>query len=150
MHAKFFEKLYFEYYLTAVCLINRTSIRFLNWKSLLIIIQRLTKQTIKWKIFHLKIFECKIFSLLKNANKSFKNEKMKSKTFINYLMIYDSINIFRVWNFEKWNVNDYKNVIFDEIQYYNTYEKNDLLKKSEKSDFIEFLNAWFQIVIWFN
>ena len=138
MYAKFFEKLYSECYLAAVYLINRTSIRFLNWKSSLMIIQRLTKQIIKWKIFHLKIFECKIFSLLKNADKSFKNEKMKSKTFIDYLINYDSINIFRVWNFEKCNVSDYKNVIFDEIQYYDTYEKNDLLKKTEKSDFIKF------------
>ena len=81
MHAKFSEKLYSECYLTAVYLINCTSIRFLNWEFPLMMIQRLTKQTIKWKIFHFKIFECKIISLLKNADKSSKSEKMKSKTF---------------------------------------------------------------------
>ena len=144
LHAKFFEKLYFECYLIAIYLINRTSIKTLNWEFSLMIIQRLIKQIIKWKIFHLKIFECKTFSLLKNANKSFKNEKMKSKTFIDYLMNYNSINIFRVWNFEKWTVNDYKNVIFDEIQYYNTYENDDLLKESEKSNFIEFQTCDFK------
>ena len=101
LHAKFFEKLYSECYLIATYLINRTSIRTLNWKFSLMIIQRLTKQAIKWKIFHLKIFECKTFSLLKNADKSSKSEKMKSKTFVDYLMNYDSINIFRMWNFEK-------------------------------------------------
>ena len=144
MYAKFFKKLYSECYLTAVYLINRTSIRFLNWKSPLMMIQRWTKQVIKWKIFHLKIFECKIFSLLKNANKSFKSEKMKSKTFIDYLMNYDSINIFRVWDFEKWSVSDYKNVIFDEIQYYDTYESDNLLKELKKSDFIEFRTCDFK------
>ena len=143
-HVKFFEKLYFEYYLIATYLINRTSIRTLNWKFSLMMIQRLTKQIIKWEIFHLKIFECKAFSLLKSADKSFKNEKMKSKTFIDYLMNYDLINIFRVWNLEKWIVNDYKNVIFDETQYYDMYTNDDLLKKSEKSDFIEFWTCDFK------
>ena len=69
---------------------------------------------------------------------------MKSKTFIDYLINYDSINIFRVWNSEKWIVSDYKNVIFDEIQYYDTYENDDLLKKSKKSDFIEFQTCDFK------
>ena len=42
MHAKIFEKLYSECYLTAIYLINCTSIRFLNWESSLMSIQRLT------------------------------------------------------------------------------------------------------------
>ena len=57
---------------------------------------------------------------------------------MNYLLGYDSINIFRVWNSEKKTVSDYKDVIFDETKFYNIYKKADLLKKSEKTDLIEF------------
>ena len=41
------------------------------------IIERSNEQIIKSKIFHKKISECKICSLLKIANKLFKNKKMK-------------------------------------------------------------------------
>ena len=47
MHAKLFEKLYFECYLTVAYLINRTSIKSLNWKFSLIKIQGLTNQIMK-------------------------------------------------------------------------------------------------------
>jgi hypothetical protein len=35
---------------------------------------------------------------------------MKAHAFVDYLIDYDSINIYRVWNFEKNDVNDYKYV----------------------------------------
>ena len=63
---------------------------------------------------------------------------MKPKAFIDYLVEYDFINIFRVWNSEKGNVNDYRNVMFDENQFYDSYDKDDLLKKTKKADFVEF------------
>ncbi len=60
---------------------------------------------------------------------------MKARAFVDYLIDYDSINIFRVWNLEKDDVNDYRNVIFDENAYYDNYEKNKrhLIKKSERN-----------------
>jgi hypothetical protein len=58
--------------------------------------QKLLKESIRNEIAHLKVFDCKAFSLLKEADAFKKNEKMKSREFIKYLIKYDFINIFRV------------------------------------------------------
>jgi hypothetical protein len=58
--------------------------------------QKLQKESIENEIAHLKVFDCKTFSLLKEANALKKNERMKSRAFIEYLIKYDFINIFRV------------------------------------------------------
>jgi hypothetical protein len=58
--------------------------------------QKLLKESIRNEIAHLKVFDCKTFSLLKKADALKKNEKMKSRAFIEYLIKYDFINIFRV------------------------------------------------------
>jgi hypothetical protein len=65
---------------------------------------------------------------------------MKARAFVNYLIDYDSINIFRVLNLEKDDVNDYKDVIFDENAYYDIYDKNKrhLIKKSERKNLMQF------------
>jgi hypothetical protein len=41
---------------------------------------------------------------------------MKSRAFIEYLIKYDFINIFRVWNSKRDDVNDYRDVIFNETK----------------------------------
>jgi hypothetical protein len=45
--------------------------------------QKLLKESIRNEIAHLKIFDCKAFSLLKKKDAFKRNEKMKSRTFIN-------------------------------------------------------------------
>jgi hypothetical protein len=114
----------------------------LNWDSSLIRLQRLLKESlIRWELNHLKIFDCKTYVLLKDANVSSRSEKMKARAFVDYLIGYDSINIFRVWNLEKDDVSDYKNVIFDENAYYDIYDKNNkrhLIKESERKNFVYF------------
>jgi hypothetical protein len=57
---------------------------------------------------------------------------MKSRTFIEYLIKYDFINIFRVWKSKKDDVNDYRDVIFNETKFFDTYEIIDFFKKKEK------------------
>jgi hypothetical protein len=57
---------------------------------------------------------------------------MKSRAFIEYLIKYDFINIFRIWNSKKDDVNDYRDVIFNETKFFDTYKKVDFLKKEEK------------------
>ena len=101
--------------------------------------QKLFNQSIKREFFHLRVYDCKTYPLFKNANAPLKFEKMRPRAFINYLIEYDSINIFRVWNPEKENVNDYKNVIFNETKFFDIYNKKDLIKKSEKIDFVKFI-----------
>jgi hypothetical protein len=58
--------------------------------------QKLLKKSIRNEIAYLKIFDCKAFSFLKKTNAFKKNEKMNSRAFIEYLIKYDFINIFRV------------------------------------------------------
>jgi hypothetical protein len=128
---KLFENLYSECYLLVVYLLNRTSMIQLNWDSSLIRLQPLFKKSIKWKLDHLKIFNCKTYVLLKDANVSSRSEKMKARAFVDYLIDYDFINIFRIWNFEKDDVNDYKNVIFDE-KFIMTHIINKISLESQK------------------
>jgi hypothetical protein len=135
---KLFEDLYSECYLAVAHLLNKTLMTQLKWDSSLIRLQRLLKKSIKWKLNQLKIFDCKAYVLLKKSNASSRSKKMKARAFVNYLIDYDSINIFRIWNFEKDDVNDYKNIIFDEKVYYDTYNKINLIKKSERKNFVQF------------
>jgi hypothetical protein len=91
------------------------------------------------------MFECKAFSFLKKINAFKKNEKMKSRAFIEYLIKYDFINIFRIWNSKKDDVNDYRDVIFNETKFFDTYEKIDLLKKEEKKFYVTYRAIFMQI-----
>jgi hypothetical protein len=70
---------------------------------------------------------------------------MKSRAFIEYLIKYDFINIFRVWNSKKDDVNDYRNVIFNETKFFDTYETVDLFKKEEKKLYVTYRAISLQI-----
>jgi hypothetical protein len=100
-HAKLSKDFYSECYFVVAHILNRTSSSSLNWDSSLIFMQKLLKKSIRNEIVHFKMFDCKTFSLLKKTNAFKKNEKMKSRAFIEYLIKYDFINIFRVWNSKK-------------------------------------------------
>ncbi len=95
-HVKLSKDICSECYLVVAHILNRTSSQILNWNSSLIFIQKLLKKSIRNKIAHLKVFDCKAFSLLKKTNAFKRNEKIKSRAFIEYLIKYDFINIFRV------------------------------------------------------
>ncbi len=131
-HVKLSKNLYSECYLVVAHILNRTSSSSRNWNSSLIFMRKLLKELIRNEIAHFKMFDCKTFSLLKKADALKKNEKMKSRAFIEYLIEYDFINLFRVWNSKKNDVNDYRDVIFNETKFFDTYEKADLFKKEEK------------------
>jgi hypothetical protein len=107
--------------------------------------QKLLKQSIRNEIAHFKVFDCKTFSLFKEANAFKKNEKMKSRAFIEYLIKYDFINFFRVWNSKKDDVNDYRDVIFNETKFFDTYKKVDLFKKKEKKLYVTYRAIFMQI-----
>jgi hypothetical protein len=78
------------------------------------------------------MYECKAYSLLKRADASSRDSKLKSRAFVDYLVDYNSTNIFRVWNSEKKDVSEYRDVIFDESELYDIYKKNDQLAESQK------------------
>jgi phage FluMu protein Com len=132
-HAKLSKDLYSECYFVVAHILNRTSSSTLSWDSLLIFMQKLLKKSIRNEIAHFKMFNCKTFSFFKKTTAFKKSEKMKSRAFIEYLIKYDFINIFRIWNSKKDDVNDYRNVVFNETKFFDTYKIIDLFKKKKKS-----------------
>jgi hypothetical protein len=144
-HVKLSKDLYSECYFVAAHILNRTSSSSLSWNSSLIFMQKLLKESIRNEITHLKVFDCKTFSLLKKTDEFKKSDKMKSRAFIEYLIKYDFINIFRVWNSKKNDVSDYRDVIFNETKFFDTYEKVDLLKKEEKKFYVTYRAIFMQI-----
>jgi hypothetical protein len=78
-HAKLSKDLYSECYFVVTHINNRTSSSILNWDSSLIFMQKLLKKSIRNEIVHLKMFNCKAFSLHKKTNALKKNKKMRSR-----------------------------------------------------------------------
>jgi hypothetical protein len=137
-HAKLSKDCYSKCYLVVAHILNSTSSSILSWDSSLIFMQKLLKKLIWNEIVHLKMFHCKVFSLLKKTNALKKSEKMKSRAFIEYLIKYDFINVFRIWNSKKNDVSDYRDVIFNETKFFNMYEIIDLFKKEEKKSYVTY------------
>ncbi len=144
-HAKLSKDLYSECYLVAAHILNRTSTSSLSWDSSLFFMQKLLKKSIRNEITHLKMLNCKTFSFLKKADALKKNEKMKSQAFIEYLIKYDFINIFQVWNSKKDDVSDYRDVIFNETKFFDTYEAIDFFKKEERKSYVTYRAISLQI-----
>ncbi len=144
-HVKLSKDLYSECYFVAAHILNQTSSSSLSWDSSLIFMQKLLKKSIRNEIAHFKMFDCKTFSLLKETNAFKKSDKMKSRAFIEYLIKYDFINIFRVWNSKKDDVNDYRDVIFNETKFFDTYEKVDLFKEEERKFYVTYRAIFMQI-----
>jgi hypothetical protein len=144
-HAKLSKDLYSECYFVVAHILNRTSSSTLSWDSSLIFMQKLLKELIRNEIAHFKMFDCKAFSLLKKTNALKRSEKMKSRAFIEYLIKYDFINIFRVWNSKKDDVNDYRDVIFNETKFFDTYEAVDLFKEEERKLYVTYRAISLQI-----
>jgi hypothetical protein len=70
---------------------------------------------------------------------------MKSQTFIEYLIKYDFINIFQVWNSEQDDLNDYRDVIFNETKFFDTYETVDFFKKKKRKSYVTYRAILLQI-----
>ena len=101
----------------------------------------------KLNLAHLVQYEAKAYFVDKNISR---REKMKTRTHIDFLMSYDSTNIYFIWTFSQRKVFKICDIIFDKNNYYQSHEidavqlinelflKNDILNIS-KSDlkFIE-------------
>ncbi len=144
-HVKLSKDFYSECYLVAAHILNRTSSQVLSWDSSLIFIQKLLKKSIQSEIIFFKVYDCKAFSRLKKIDVLKRNEKMKSRVFIEYLIEYDIINIFRVWNLKKDDVSDYRDVIFNKTKFFNMYKTVDLFKEEEKKCYVTYHVIFMQI-----
>jgi hypothetical protein len=144
-YAKLSKDFYSKCYFVVAHILNQTLSSFLNWNSSLIFMQKLLKELIRNEIIYFKIFICKTFSFLKKINAFKKNEKMKSRIFIEYLIKYDFINIFRVWNLKKNDVNNYRDVIFNETKFFDTDKAVDFFKKEKRRFYVTYHAISFQI-----
>jgi hypothetical protein len=95
----------------AVYLNNRILRRALNWK---ISFEILTRENSN--LAHLQSYECRAY-LLKNI--ILRKNRLKSKAFIDYLVKYDFINMFRIWISSRMQIVWIKNVIFDKTLFYD-------------------------------
>ncbi len=98
------------------------------FKSIDYLNNRILKRALAWKTFfevlieeksnltHLQSYECRTY-LLKNI--ILKKNRLKSRAFIDYLMRYDCINIFRIWIFSCMRVVRTKDVLFDKTLFYD-------------------------------
>jgi hypothetical protein len=91
------------------------------------------------------MFDSKAYVLLKDSNVSTRLKKLKARVFVNYLIEYDSINIFHVRNSEKWNVNEYRNVIFDEESFFDIYQTKNQIKKFVRKEHVKYYKRSVQI-----
>jgi hypothetical protein len=93
---------------------NRTLKRALKWK---ISFETLIEK--KSNLTHLQSYECRAY-FLKNIIS--RKNRLKSKTFIKYLVRYDFINIFRIWIFSCMRIVRIKDVLFDKTLFYDFAE----------------------------
>ncbi len=90
---------------------NRILRRSLTWKTFFeILIEE------KSNLSHLQSYKCKAY-FLKNIIS--RKDRLKSKTFIDYLVKYDFTYIFRIWIFNRMRIIRIKNVIFDKTFFYD-------------------------------
>ena len=101
-----FKKLWLKITHAVIYFYNQTSHYFLNWKSSYEFFHTyLTHQESvvieEWKLqqVHLKIYNCKTYYMTTYTLKKTKCFNwLKSKIWINYLVSYDSINVYQIWN----------------------------------------------------
>jgi hypothetical protein len=108
-------------------------------------LQKCLNESVKWELSNLKVFDNKTYVLLKDSDASARSEKLKARAFVKHLVEYDSINIFRVWNSEKWDVNEYRNVIFDEEFFFDIYQTKNQIKEFVRKDHVEYYEKSVQI-----
>jgi hypothetical protein len=106
-------ELWLEFYKTIDYLNNRIFKKSLKW---LIFIKILIDERLK--LFHFQSYNCRVY-LLKHIIA--RKIKMKSRIIINYLVRYNSINVFRVWVSSKMRILRIRDVLFDFYSFYDLY-----------------------------
>ncbi len=98
------------------------------FKSIDYLNNRILRRALAWKTFfealiekksnltHLQSYECRAY-FLKNIIS--RKNRLKSKTFIDYLVRYDFINIFRIWISSRMRIVRIRDVLFDKTLFYD-------------------------------
>jgi hypothetical protein len=111
------EALFPEIYSTAVYIANRTPVKELGWKTLYEAVFGIPPL-----VYHLRVYGCWAYPLLKGPNTLLRKEKLQPRAYIGYLVGYDALNIFRVWIPSRNKVIRTRDVIFDEQKFFNLTE----------------------------
>jgi hypothetical protein len=119
-----------ELAITATKITNVTPTRSINWKTPYECVHG--KQP---SVAHFSQIGCKAYTLNKKLKKA---DKLESRTFVGYLVGYDSSNIFRIWLPKKNQVIRVRDVIFQRSSLYNDHEKAE--KENIMQEEIEILN----------
>ena len=138
IHGKLPAEMSPECYLASGYLLNHTPSAGALWDSPKVILQKALKNVPFYDLTHMKIYGCKAYPLLKGLSKPANSEKLKPRAFIGYLVGYDSSNIYRIWDPEKGEVSGYRDVIFNEDEFFDTYKKEDLLQEKEIREIVDF------------
>jgi hypothetical protein len=79
---------------------------------------------------HFKKFECKTYSLNKHVSQK---EKLVERAHFEFLIRYDSTNIFMIWIFSQRKIIRTRDVLFDENFFYKLDDESDLMKLINES-----------------
>ena len=124
IHAKLPKSISNELAITATHIANITPTRALNWKTPYEIVHGK-----KPSVAHLAPIGCKSFVLNKHLKQA---DKLESRSFIGYLVGYDSTNIFRIWLPKNNRVIRVRDVIFQRLSLYGdepTIQKEEILQQ---------------------
>ncbi|QSS48815.1 hypothetical protein I7I53_08940 [Histoplasma capsulatum var. duboisii H88] len=116
------QSLFPEIAITAVYLLNRTSIKILEWKSPLRALEDYLHIE-HHSCAHLHAYGCRAYAKIPNEilNRN-RSQKLNPRAHIEYLVGYDSTNIFQIWIPHLDRVIRARDVIFDENRKYNPDE----------------------------
>ena len=110
------EELWNEIYPTAGYILNRTPCKRHNWLSLLAKLYEWLGWEPLQKCHHLKLYGCKAYTYIYNRPKL---EKIGVKSYIGYLVGYESTNIWRIWIPSLGRIIVMRDVTFDTTQRYS-------------------------------
>ena len=89
------------------------------------------------QLTYLKVYSCKCYALLKDKESVYKPKKLNKlvlRVFIGFLISYNSVNIYRVWDPVKNKIKSYKDVIFNKYIIYYPFIKDNIIKEKEKAE----------------
>ena len=87
---------------------------------------------IRYKISYFKIFNYKTYILIKKPYTLARIEKLKLKIFISYLVHYNLINSFCIWNPDNSKIKGYKDIIISKNEFLIIYKRTKLIKVIKK------------------
>ena len=97
--------------------------------------QEILDRKILHQLTYLKVYSCKCYTLLKDKKNIYKPKKLNklaSRAFIDFLINYNSANIYRVWDPFNNKVKGFRDIILNKCVTYYPSVKDNIIKEKEK------------------